>query len=278
MKTLYSRLVMMLAAAGAAMIFPASSPAQSIWLDRSQDKMLALEILKPSFKGEENVSFTTAAYFLSYRMPLSENVRFVGELPFAHGDFGRDVNFFFLRFGPGSTFGNPYLGVEVQKQDSPLFAEFGVRAPLTSDNQLQAVTTGLVADFDRMEAFMPNTVPLTVMLNYRQKSTSGLTFRLRGGPSFLVGTEDGGSQWLLGYSAQVGYETEPFSVNAGFTGRANLSEEGNFGERSVHQLGLAANLGLGNVRPGIHFRMPLDQDTRDGLDYVVGINLGIQFE
>lgn len=275
MKTLYSRIMMMLAAAGVAMIFPASSPAQSIWLDRSSDKLLALEILKPSFNGEENVSFATAAYFLSYRTPLSQNVRFAGELPFAHGDFGREVNFFFTRIGPGSTFGNPYLGVEVQREGSPLFVEIGARAPLTSDNQIQAVTTGLAADFDRMEAFMPNTVPLTGMLNYRQKSASGLTFRLRGGPSFLMNTSGGGSQWLLGYSAQLGYEARTFSASAGLTGRANLSEEGNFGERSTHQLGLAANLGLGKVRPGVHIRLPLDQDTRESLNYVAGINLGI---
>lgn len=275
MQTLFFRIATMLAVASAAMFVPATAPAQSIWLDRSSDKMLALEILKPSFKGEENVSFTTAAYFLSYRTPLSQNVRFAGELPFAHGDFGWEVNSFFTSFGPGSTFGNPYLGVEVQKEGSPIFVEIGVRVPLTSDNQFQAVTTGLVADFDRIEAFMPNTVPFTGMLNYRQKSASGLTFRLRGGPSFLVGTKGGGSEWLLGYSAQIGYETEPFSMNAGITGRANLSEEGNFGERSTHQLGLAANLGLGKVRPGIHFRLPLDQDTRESLNYVAGINLGI---
>lgn len=122
---------------------------------------------------------------------------------------------------------------------------------------------------------MPNTVPLTGMLNYRQKSATGLTFRLRGGPSFLMNTSGGGSQWLLGYSAQLGYEARTFSASAGLTGRANLSEEGNFGERSTHQLGLAANLGLGKVRPGVHIRLPLDQDTRESLNYVAGINLGI---
>lgn len=278
MQTLFSRIATILAVTSAVIIVPATTPAQSIWLDRGPDKMLAFEILKPSFIGEENVSFTTAAYFLSYRTPLSENVRFVGELPFAHGDFGREVNFFSFRIGPGSTFGNPYFGLELQRAGSPLFVEIGVRAPLASDGQIQAITTGLTADFDRMEAFVPNTVPFTGMLNLWKKSASGLTFRLRGGPSFLVGTKGGGSEWLLGYSAQVGYETQPFSLNAGLSGRANLSGEGDYGERSIHQLGLSANLGLGQFRPGVHFRMPLDQDTREGLNYVVGINLGIQLE
>lgn len=278
MQTPFSRIMKMLVVASAAIIVPATAPAQSLWLDPSSDKLLALEILKPSFKGEENVSFPTAAYFLSYRTPLSENVRFVGELPFAHGDFGREANFFSFRIGPGSTFGNPYFGLELQRADSPLFAEIGMRAPLASDSQIQAVTTGFSADFDRMEAFVPNTVPFTGMLNFRQKSASGLTLRLRGGPSFLLGTKGGDSEWLLGYSAQVGYETQPFSVNAGLTGRANLSGEGDYGERSIHQLGLSANLGLGQFRPGVHFRMPLDKDTKEGLDYVVGVNLGIQLE
>ncbi|MDZ7344110.1 MAG: hypothetical protein ONA90_06310, partial [candidate division KSB1 bacterium] len=87
------------------------------------------------------------------------------------------------------------------------------------------------------------------------------------------------TQWYLGYSAQIGYETQPFSASAGLTGRANLSEEGlDYGERSIHQLGFAANAGLGNFRPGIHFRLPLDDDLKESLDFVFGINLGVQFK
>ncbi|MDZ7344111.1 MAG: hypothetical protein ONA90_06315, partial [candidate division KSB1 bacterium] len=188
MQSRFSRLAVAMAVTSAAILFPISSPAQSIWLDRSSNKMLALEILKPNFKGEDKSSFTTSALFLSYRTPLSQNVRFVGELPFAHGDFGT-ANFFFLRIEPGSTVGNPYLGVEMQSAGSPLFVEIGVRVPVASENEIQAVTTGLTADFDRLEAFLTNTVPITAMLNYRPKAASGFTMRLRGGPSLLVNKE-----------------------------------------------------------------------------------------
>jgi hypothetical protein len=62
MQSLFSRLAVAMAMTSAAMVFPISSPAQSIWLDRSRDKMLALEILTPNFAGENNASFTTSRH------------------------------------------------------------------------------------------------------------------------------------------------------------------------------------------------------------------------
>jgi hypothetical protein len=61
------------------------------------------------------------------------------------------------------------------------------------------------------------------------------------------------------------------------TGRANVGEgTSNFSERSVHQLGLNAIIGKGRVKPGVHLRLPLDKDLQNSLDFVLGLNLGIQ--
>jgi hypothetical protein len=110
---------------------------------------------------------------------------------------------------------------------------------------------------------------------------SGAVVRLRGGPSLLINTDkdrfEDATELFIGYSAQLGYESEMVSIMGGFTGRANLTEEdADYGERSVHQLGFMASVGLGNVRPGIHLRLPLDEDLKDTFDFVLGFHLGVQ--
>jgi len=48
--------------------------------------------------------------------------------------------------------------------------------------------------------------------------------------------------------------------------------------RMAHQLGLAFSVGLGAVRPGILFRVPIDDFLNDKIRFVLGLGLGIQFK
>ncbi|MFQ5772250.1 MAG: hypothetical protein ACE5HX_17070 [bacterium] len=257
-----------------AIFFVTSLSAQSIWLDQSQENSIALEILKPNFDRDDYFTFISSALFLTGRFSLGENVIFVGELPFVHGGFDSD-------FGSESEtiIGNPYVGFELHKQGSPGFAEIGVRIPLTPDENW-ASDVGIFSDFDRFEAFRTNILALTSMANYRNKSASNVVLRLRGGPSLLIYTGEGGdTDFWLAYSGQVGYEGEQVSVIGGLTGRFYISEGGgDLGNRTFHQLGVAASLGLGTVRPGIHFRIPIDDYLNNFIDFVFGFNLGIQFK
>jgi hypothetical protein len=286
MQSLFPRIVVAMTMTSAAMSFPISSPAQSIWLDRRHDKTITLEILKPNFDGEDNTTLATSALFLSFRSPLSKKLHFVAELPFAHSGFeaiNRGESGSTSVDESESTLGNPYFGLEIAGQSSPVFAEIGIRVPFAAEDKLGAVVTGFFTDFDRFEAFLPDLVPITGMLNYYHKEASGLAIRLRGGSSLLINhnkeKNEDATEWFLGYSAQAGYESERVSVLGGVTGRANISEgDLDFGERSIHQLGFNASVGLGNVRPGVHFRLPLDDDLKNSLDFVLGFNLGIQLK
>lgn len=273
----------LLAAMNAMVLVPTLLSAQPLWLDRRQDKTIGLEVLIPDFKTEDGDDVSGVALFLSLRAPLSSQLRFVSELPFVHANF--ESGSFFFDSGSQNSIGNPYLGLEIGRQNSPVsvFGEIGARAPMASEDNFGAALVGLVTDSDRLEAFLPNTLPITGALNFHLKEASGFTLRLRGGPSLLIYTEadegDDDSDWFIGYSAQAGYESEAVSVLGGVTGRANITEENaDFGERSVHQLGFAVNVGLGQARPGIHFRLPLDEDLKESLDFVFGLHLGIQFK
>ena len=266
----------MLAALSCTASFSTAVYAQSIWLDRRHDKTFGLEVLRPNFNGENNDEVSGLALFLSMRAPLSKQLHFVGELPFVKSNF--ESSSIFFRGGSQNMIGNPYLGFELGRQGSPIFGEFGVRLPFAAEDKFGAALVGFSTDFDRLEAFIPNTLPLTGMLNYHHREASGFAVRLRGGPSLLINTDGEDTELFLGYSAQAGYESERFSLLGGLMGRANLTEEGgDFGERSVHQLAFNASAGLGKIRPGIHFRLPLDEGLKESIDSVFGFNLGIQF-
>ncbi len=268
----------------AAWSLPALLTAQSIRLDGHQHPALALEILKPNFDDAfflSNTTFPTSVMFLSLRYPLSARAAVVTELPFAHGgvefstgsDGGENVS--------GSALGNPYLGLEIGGENSLFFAEIGARAPMTRINNL-GTSIAVLAEFaERLEAFVPDYLPLIALANFQYRHHNGLSLRLRCGPSFWINTErqenDDATEWFLLYSAQAGYETETVSVQGGANGRWFLSVgEGSFGERTVHELGLAASLGLGRAWPGVQFRLPLDADLKEILDFSFGFHIGIR--
>jgi hypothetical protein len=258
----------------AAMSFALPLSAQSIWLDRRHEQTIGFEFLIPDFKTEDG-GVSGWALFLSLRAPLSDQLRFAGELPFVHANL--ESGPFFFRNGSQNSFGNPYLGLEIGRPGSAVFGEIGVRAPLASKDNFGAALVGFITDFDRLEAFLPNLVSISGMLNVHQIGATGFALRLRGGPALNISTEGDDTELLIGYSAQAGYESEVVSVLGGVTGRVNITEENaDFGERSVHQLGFNASLGLGKVRPGVHFRLPLDDDLKNSLDFVFGFNLGVQ--
>lgn len=250
---------------------------QSIWLDHTQKKSIAIEILKPTLDGDDNTTFVSSAIFLSGRFTLSPNLLFVGELPFAH--HGIDTDF---RKHTETVIGNPYIGLEFRSPSSPVFAELGVRVPITPDDKGFASDMGIFADLDRFEAFTPDVLTVAGKVNFYRKSDRNIVFRIRSGPSLFINTRrDAGDdvELFVDYSAQIGLEGRRVSLIGGITGRLLVTEEDlNFGERSFHHLGAALSLNLVKVRPGIHFRVPIDDDFAEVVDFIFGVNLGIQFQ
>jgi len=254
--------------------------AQSIWQDYTARKTLTLEILKPDY-DEGDQSFLTSAIFLSARAPITRNIIFVGELPFSYINWdiphGPDL-------GSKQTFGNPYFGLEIDLHRVPLFFELGVRAPLTADTDEEngeATVNGYLTDFvDRAEAFGPDAIPISGFVNLVFESYTGFSLRLRAGPAIWIATGDRDeSETFILYSAQAWWDFGSVRIGGGLSGRYIASEDdGNFGERSTHQLGFGLDLSLGIFTPGIQVRIPLDEEYKDVLDVVFGVSLGIDFD
>jgi len=262
-----------------------SLSAQPIWLEQTSGNSIAIEVLKPNFKGDDDFTFISSALFLSGRFSLGGNLIFVGEVPLAHAnlddikivDPSTGETIFELDFESETIIGNPYVGLQFHKPGSNIFTEIGGRIPVTPDDKFSASSIGASADFDRLEAFASDLLAITGKINYHNKNASNLVIRLRGGPTVWIPTDEGDTELLLDYSAQVGYEGQQVSVIGGLTGRLIVTEEDlDFGERTFHHLGASASLNLGTVSLGIHFRIPIDEDLSDSIDSVLGLNLVFQ--
>ena len=253
--------------------YPATLSAQSVWMGQRPPKSFSIEWLKPSFDGSD-VGFLTSALFLSGRVPLADNVRLTAELPVAHVSSDSEFD-----DASDTAIGNPYLGIELGESTGSLWGEIGVRAPLASSDN-EAVFVGILADFDRFEAFVPDVLSIVGQATLASRSTSGFSVRLRGGSSVLINTdkeafEDGGELYLA-YSGQGWYAAGPVQIGAGVTGRMLVTEDDlSLGERSIHQGGLSLIATLGKVQPGIYVKVPLDEDLKDSLNFVAGLNLTV---
>ena len=255
---------------------------QSNWLTKSKKTSVTLELIKPNFDGDDDLTVATSVLFLSARGPVSENNRIVVELPIAH------VGFVKLNDLVEQTLlGNPYFGFEIGLYDSPTFFELGFRLPLAPDDKEDATSIGVLSDFERLEAFVPDLLMFTGGVNYQHRNASNIVFRLRSGPSLWVFSsnedEDNPEDEIwLDYSVQVGYESDSFSVLGGLTGSYWVTQgDDDEIDKTVHQLGIAASLVQGKLRPGVHFRLPLnsgDDAILAELDFVFGLSLGVQFD
>jgi hypothetical protein len=61
----------------------------------------------------------------------------------------------------------------------------------------------------------------------------------------------------------------------GLDGRAFLTEDGSFSERTAHQLLAGASYGFGRFRPGLHVRTVLDEDWGDAVNVAFGVSLEV---
>src|SRR5712691_508180 len=249
-------------AAGASALGPRLLPGQSVWIERRPDKAVALEILKPLFRGAPGTTLATSVIFASVQLPVARLVRFVADVPFAHyGGPGRSDN----------TMGDPYLGAEVRSSDDRISGELGVRVPLAAHlERNNATIVGIFADVDRWEAFLSDYLAMSAAINYRVGGRSGFVMRGRFSPSLWIGTGGAGpARVSLAYCGQFGYEGTAVAAWTRFTGRAVV------GERLFRQLAAGVSLGGGRVRPGASVRVPLDRDVTDVVDVVFGLSLSV---
>ncbi len=258
--------------------------AQNIWTSERDTTVIGLEYLRPSFKTLMDPKVTAQVFTLSGRFELKNGNIFKIELPFAtayqegyHYSFS-DLITYTIPEMRSKTIGNLYAGIELCKEGKNTSIDLGIRLPLTSEKE-PAWATAIVTDVDRYEAFMPNLIALSAIVNYATRPPEGFAARLHFGPTFWINTksEQGSDkvELLFAYSVQGGYRSEKFDLMAGYSGRFIATESGNLSNRMLHQLGIYTLVRFGNFHPGLYYRIPLDDNLKIILNGVFGLSLGI---
>lgn len=245
---------------------PAVSGAQPLW-DQSHDNLVMVEFQKPNLATSADIGFLTMAYFASVRIALGKGISFVGEVPFA--------NLSFDGFGSENGFGNIYLGVEETRKD--FYGEFGIRIPTASENTTSNLV-GLVSDLDRWEAWIEDTWTVTGGLNYRHIPEGAAGTRARLVVAGSIPTQGNEPEFFGIYALQLLYKNKGGEFSMGFNGRLWLTKRGSFAQRSTHQFGLAGSYTFGQFRPGLQFKVPLDEDLADLVDFTIGLTLAYVLE
>ena len=263
-------------------LFGTASPtfAQPVWVATERTGGFHAEYLRPDIEGS---SAASGAVYLGVRAPVGSHVALVGELPLAHGDF--DLGNVDLK--ANTTLGNPYVGVELGPRHSSVHFEIGARLPVLKEVDA-ASSVGFLADpVDRPEAFLEDLLAVSAVAHYRRFGPGGFGWMLHGGATAWltaeesdrdapVGTAPPDDEIVAHYGARFGWRGRTGGFLAGVTGRANVSDpNGSFGDRARTQIAGAGYLRLGPVRPGLEFRLPLDDDLREIVDGTIGVSLVI---
>lgn len=256
---------------------PRSGTAQSLWTKPYEPNQLTLEFLQPALDTapDEELSLLTGAAIFGGSYLINDRTTFVAEVPIAHyraevdGDDPTSIT--------ETALGNPYLGMGISSTRMPLLFELGGRLPAASSDHSAAMRAGTTADLDRSEMFAPDLFSAHLLANARwELSWRTTSVRLRGGPLLTVPTQDNGSTELYArYGIQGWREGERYVLGLGLTGRALLTGDGSFADRTTHQVGGTLIFNFPRVQPGILARVPLNGPESDAVNLVVGVTLSV---
>ncbi len=235
----------------------------------------SIEWMKPSFDGGDGITFMTSATLISGQYQVTPSIAVAARLPITHMGFSEEG------FGDSNTsLGNVYLGGRYARPMSNSQVDFGFYLPTSGggDDLLNSNFVGFMADYDRLEAYMMDTFGIQGLYSYAHSIQDGVRLEGSIGPSFLIYTSDvdDKTDLLAHYGVRGWYDTRVVSIGAGFSGTGILTaEDASFGERTVHQgtLYLAGN--AGSIRPHGFFRLPLDEDLSESVNYVFGLGLSV---
>jgi len=263
------------AVAGFFMILPAPSLVAQTFLFQSQAENRAkvgLRFLRPNFKGESKLSIFSGAYDFWFNAPVGgSRVNIVGAVPFnAIAVEGRDGE---------SGVGNIYAGVQARlgnSADNDMNISLGVFLPTASEKKESAHGLGVLADTHELQRSLPDVLTIYGNFAYHYRQINRGMFGVEIGPQLFIPTgEFNGDAELFGhYGLAGGFPIANVAFFAELLGLFIVTEEvGDFDDRFIHSLAFGAQLTMRQVRPGLFYVLPLDEDFNQSIDGILGLKV-----
>jgi hypothetical protein len=257
-------------AALAAAFARSPAAAQDLWPEPRREATVDLEWVRPRLEGADLGTFA-GLYRLTAAVPVDERARVVVVVPYTVAD----VESPFAGDG-GTALGNIYVGAEIGSPGSALTGRLGGYLPTTPDDAYDPAILGFVGDFDRLEAYLPNTLAMRGGLQYRQVDPGGVLYGIRFGASGIAPTGGGGgsAELVLDYGLIFGVEAAHLRLSGTLDGRFFATTGGNaaLADRTIHQAGAEVVLIGWRVEPRLMVRLPID-DILEDAGPMVGVGL-----
>jgi hypothetical protein len=266
--------------------FTSFCSAQSVWHAGETQKEFSVEYIHPELKDESG-TFTGYGINFTGRISLSESKTLLLQIPYINGTYEFNTALYHYYVIPTkeseSILGNFYVGLESKKEGGRSFFNLGVYIPTTPDDKLLATIVGLYTDPDRYESYIPNyLIPSFRINNYIVRSEDeNFGLLARAGVSGLILTKrqdpsQDSFEALLSYALQAQYSSDEVNFIFGFSGKLNLTQDGDISNRVLHQLGAAVSYRVQKFRPEIFVRVPINNALSEGVKSVFGGSLAIE--
>lgn len=255
--------------------FQIRSSAQSVWIDEGErTSKVGIEAMIPSLSDfNSDVDFPTSAVVLYGQIRANDRLSIKIDLPVSHLSVGdSDIS--------ETDIGNPYIGIAIFNKESSVLFDLGFRLPLAPSFNISdpgnnaGLFTGVLVENYNLGKYVPETFSITSQIKYRWQNPAGLIVKFGGGPDLIFPPDDADAELFLNYHSQFLFSTGDFRIGAGFTGLLFISENDiSFGDRTIHDLGILSVYDFGPIEAEAYLRVPLDDEIRNDLNFVLGLNL-----
>jgi len=255
-----------------------SASAQRLWLPAAATRNVGIDVTRGFYKstGAGSVDAASFTIDLQGRFPLNDQLAVTAAIPFSR--VSETATFFGTSTSiTESAIGNPWLGIETPAGSTVVF-ELGIRAGVASEDKSEASAQGILNDFDRFEAWLPETSSGRLVAHIGRIPDKGPFVTAVLGATYVVpGGDVNGDNTLFGsYGLRAGVMGNGLLGSATITGRANLSDSDlSFSERTVHQVGITVEGTRGTFRPSGSIRSYLDRDARERISAILTLGASI---
>ena len=261
-----------------------STSAQTFYLEPIPEARptFGLRFMHVRLDGDADLSTFSGTYDFYVDIPTSEKVGFRLSLPYSRVSFKYSQVYwdYVPQEVSESGVGNVYVGVhltnQLSEQTKSVFS-IGLHLPTASDNY-DAASIGLLANFHQARRVLPNAWVVYGNMAWRTESSDGGIFGFEIGPEAWIpeGNTNDESELLLHYGLSGGGGTQHFAFLAELMGWIVITEDyEDFGDRFEHQLAFGVGLRDYTVRPSLWYQIPLDDDLRNSIDGVIGLQVEV---